>query len=258
MSVAVSAPPRHRELFVTLVRRQRWLRRKRSVLARVWPVLSPFLLMLIYTFVFRRVFNVPVRRYHEFLLCGLLPWSFLSIALSRSTTSISSEGNLLRKAPFPAALLPLSAVAAHAIDFVGSVGVFLGWLVVSGQLHLATLPLLVLPMTAVVLLVMGLAMLVSLIDVHTHDLRYVLGNLLTIWFFLVPIVYRPAMAPKSVHFLRSIDPMNLIVGQMRSVLFFGRIDEPVQLVTMLVSCTGLFLVALAVFRKSSANLAKDV
>lgn len=248
----------HHELFWTLVRRQRWLRRKRSALARVWPVIAPFLLMLLYVFVFRRVFDVPIQRYHDYLLCGLLPWSFLTVALSRSTASLSGEGDLLRKAPFPSELLPVSNVTAHAIDFLGTLVLFIGWLAITGEVHLSTLPLVVLPVAAVVCLVMALAMLIALVDVHTHDLRYLLGNLLTVWFFLIPIVYRPNMAPRSVHFLRSVDPMNLIVGQMRAVLFAGRIDRPGQLALMVLGCGSLLVVSLAVFRTQAVNLAKDV
>jgi ABC-type polysaccharide/polyol phosphate export permease len=214
--------------------------------------------MLLYVFVFRRVFDVPIQRYHDYLLCGLLPWSFLTVALSRSTASVSGEGDLLRKAPFPAELLPLSGVAAHAIDLVCTIGLFVAWLTVTGEMHWTTLPLVIFPTAAVVLLVMALAMLLALIDVHTHDLRYLLGNLLTVWFFLIPIVYRPNMAPRSVHFLRTIDPMNLIVGQMRAILFTGRIERPAQLVLMLAACLALFGVSLAFFRTRAVNLAKDV
>ena len=57
-----------RDLFTVLVRRQFWLRRKRSWLGQLWPVLSPFLLMALYVFVFKRVFRVPVARYPDYLL----------------------------------------------------------------------------------------------------------------------------------------------------------------------------------------------
>ena len=85
-----------------------------------------------------------------------------------------------------------------------------------------------------------------------------LPNLLTIWFFLVPIVYRRAMAPDSVQFLQSVDPMNLIVGQMRSVLYFGNVDEPVKMAVMVVLTAVLFAGSLAFFRRFSADLPKDV
>jgi lipopolysaccharide transport system permease protein len=247
-----------RDLFTVLVRRQFWLRRKRSWLGQVWPVLSPFLLMALYIFVFKRVFRVPVERYPDYLLCGLLPWAFLTTTVTRSASSISTEVDMLRKAPFPPELLPLSNVVASLIDFGLTLAIFVVALGVRGELPFATLPVLVVPLVAVSLLAMALSMLVALVDVYSHDLRRVLGNALTVWFFLVPIVYRPHMAPSSISFLRSIDPMNLVVTQMRDVLYRGRLLHMVELGLMVALSAALFAGSLVVFRRLSTDLAKDV
>jgi lipopolysaccharide transport system permease protein len=247
-----------RDVLVALIQRQVWLRRKRSWLSLVWPVLSPFLLMLLYVFVFNRVFNVEVERYPDYLLCGLLPWGFLAITVGKAGSSIATEPQVVRRGHFPYELLPISAVAAQALSLFLSLAVFMGWLAVSGNLPLATLPALPLVVAALILLVMGICVVMSLIDVYSHDVRQVLGNLLTVWFFLVPIVYRPRMAPGGARFLRSVDPMNMIVGQMRDVLYFGRLSRPWHLVLMLLVSAAVLAVSITVFRRFSTNLAKDV
>ena len=66
------------------------------------------------------------------------------------------------------------------------------------------------------------------------------------------------MAPDSVQFLQSVDPMNLIVGQMRSVLYFGNVDEPIKMAVMVVLAAVLFVASLAFFRRFAADLPKDV
>lgn len=246
-----------RDLFAVLVRRQFWLRRKRSWLGQAWPVLSPFLLMALYIFVFKRVFRVPVERYPDYLLCGLLPWAFLTTSVTRASSSISAEVDMLRKAPFPVEMLPLSTVVANTIDFLATLAIFVAALAARGELPLVTLPVLVAPMVAVILLTMALSMFVGLVDVYSHDLRRVLGNILTVWFFLVPIVYRPHMAPGSIAVIRSFDPMNLVVTQMRDVLYRGRLLHAVELGVMLVLSAALFAGALAVFRRFSTDVAKD-
>ena len=260
MTAPALTQPRRRqwELFVTLVQRQMWLRRKRSVLSLAWPVLSPFLLMLLYVFVFKRVFRAPIARYHDFLLCGLLPWGFLAVTVGKAGPSIASEPQIVRRARFRYELLALSTVAAQLVNLVLSLGAFLVWLAVNGNLPRATLPALPLVLLALTLLVMGISTLVALVDVYNRDLRQVMGNLLTVWFFLVPIVYQPRMAPRGVQFLRSVDPMNLIVGQMRDILYFGSLTRPGHLLLMLGSSALFFAAAVAVFRRFAADLAKDV
>jgi lipopolysaccharide transport system permease protein len=249
---------RQRDIFLTLVQRQIWLRRKRSWLSLVWPVLSPFLLMLLYVYVFNRVFSVDVQRYPDYLLCGLLPWGFLAVTVARAGSSIATEPSTVHRARFPYELLPISAVAAQSINLLLSVALFIGWLAIGGNLPLATLPMLPVVLAALILLVMGICVVVSLIDVYSHDLRQVLGNLLTVWFFIVPIVYRPRMAPGGTRFLRSVDPMNMIVGQMRDILYFGRLSRPGHLALMLLVSAAVLAASIAVFRRFSTNLAKDV
>lgn len=261
MTATATAPSltHRRDLFVMLVRRQLWLRRKRSILAQVYPVLSPFLLMLLYAFVFNRVFTVEgVERYPDYLLAGLLPWAFLTVAVSRSTGTLSSESSILRKAPMPAEFLPLSAAATYAIDFTATLGIFVAYLAVRGDLVWSALPGIVFPMAGVFLLVMALVLVVSLIDVYTHDLRHILGNLLTVWFFLIPIVYRPNMAPESVRYVRAVDPMQRIVAQVRATLHQGRWGDPADIAVMLGFCLALFAGALLLFRHSATDLAKEV
>jgi len=254
---AVGLRPQRTDLFTVFVRRQLWLRRKRSWLGQLWPVLSPFLLMALYIFVFKRVFRVPVDRYPDYLLCGLLPWAFLTAAVNRASSSISSEVDMMRKAPFPTELLPLSTVAANTLDFVITLAIFVAALAVRGELPLATLPVVVVPMVAVTLVTMALAMLVGLVDVYSHDLRRVLGNLLTVWFFLVPIVYRPHMAPGALATVRRFDPMNLVVTQMRDILYRGRLMHAFELGLMVVLSAVLFAGSLVVFRRFSVDVAKD-
>jgi lipopolysaccharide transport system permease protein len=255
---AVRELVRSRDVFVTLVERQLKLRAKRSWISTAWPVVAPLVLMLLYLFVFKRVFRVPIERYPVYLLSGLLPWVFLSQTLSKATTSISTEAHLVRKAPFPYELMPISTVLAQAVNFLLTIGLFMAALMITGDLPLSTLPVLPVPIAAVMLLVMALSIVLALIDVYNHDLRYVLGNVLTIWFFLVPIVYRPRMVPRAAEVVQSFDPVTMIVGQFRAVLYRGHIEDPVGLVLMLLVCGVVFCAALLLFRRLAPQLAKDI
>lgn len=247
-----------RELFLTLVERQLRIRTKRALMGSIWPVLSPFVLLSIYVFVFGTVFKVPIERYPEFLVAGLLPWTFLTQTLGKTVTSLSTESEIIRKSPFAYELLPLSASAAHALNYLATLGIFLIYLALVGRLSYPLLPVLAFPVIAVILLVMSLSMILSLIDVYNHDLRLILGNLLTVWFFLIPIVYRHEMTPEPLSFLDSVDPMNMIVGQMRAVLYYQQIFRPLHIVWMVVACMLLFAACLTVFRRFSRTLPQDI
>ena len=246
------------ELFLALVERQLRARAKRTWMGVVWPIVSPAFLLFLYVFVFQSVFNVPIEHYGWYLFAALLPWTFLVQALGAGLTSLALEPELIRRAPFAYELIPLASVAVMAVYFLISLVVFIGYLALFGHLVWSVLPAILLPVIAVLLLVSAITLLLSLVDVYNRDLRQLLNNLLTIWFFLVPIVYRPNMTPSKLKVLRSIDPMNLTIGQFRDVLYYGHLSHPNHMAIMLAVSAGAFAVALVVFRRLAVNLPKDV
>ena len=244
--------------FWALVERQLRLRAKRSVMGVLWPFLAPLFLLGLYAFVFGSVFDVPVDDYPAYLFVGLLPWTFLVQAVHDALPSISFEPELVRRAPFPHQFLPLSRVVVMAVPFLALLVAALPVLAATHGLDLVVLPVLLVPLASVVLLVGALAMALALVDVFSRDLRFVLHNLLTVWFFLVPIVYTRRMAGDQLRLLRAVDPMNHVITQFRHVLYDGVVGSPVDLALTLAACAGLFAASLALFRRLSADLAKEV
>lgn len=249
-----------RELLGTLVERQARLRVKRTLFGVVWPVVSPLFLLALYLFVFGSVFDVQIEDYGVYLLVGLLPWTYLVQAVHDSLQSISFEPDLVRRAPFPLHFLPIARVTVMTVPFLGlliAAVCYLGLIHPRG-LTWSTLPALVLPVASVILLVTAISMLLALLDVFNRDFRYVLNNLLTVWFFLVPIVYHREMVSSPIETVTTADPMRWIIQQFRDVLYAGRIDDWFAPLATLAACAALFVLALQLFRRLAVDLAKEV
>jgi ABC-type polysaccharide/polyol phosphate export permease len=241
-----------------LVARQFRLRSKRAVLGIAWPIIAPLFLLLLYAVVFQNVFRVPVAHYGVFLMTGLLPWSFLAQTLGQSVTSIANEADLIRRTRFRAELLPIAVTIVMAAYFIVTLLGFVAWLGVTGQLDAALLPALVFPIGSLVLFVAGTAVALALLDVYNRDLRWVLGNLLTVWFFLVPVVYRPGMAHGWLRSLRSVDPMNMVIGEFREILYRGSIAYPSHVPVVAAVCAAWCGAALLTYRRFGRNLACEL
>ena len=256
---ALRALTGNRELLVTLVERQVRLRLKRSFMGVLWPLVAPLFLFALYRFVFGSIFRAPVEDYGIYLFAGLLPWTFLLQTVHDALQSISFELDLVRRAPFPHHLLPLSRVAVMVVPFLVLLVLFVAYLAAFADrgVEAGALPWVLVPLASVVLLVAALSTLLALLDVFNRDLRYLLHNLFTVWFFLVPIVYHQRMVSDRVRDLTAIDPMRWIIEQFRDVLYRGEVDVLASVVTLL-ACAGLFAGALVVFARLSADLAKEV
>jgi len=254
----LAAPVQRRALLRTLIVRQLRLRSKRTFIGMVWPLTAPLFLFGLYLFVFQGIFNVSLDNYPVYLFAGLLPWTFLTQTLGASVISLSSEPELIRRSRFPYELLPVATVSAMSLYFLFALGGFVVYLAVAGQLTFALLPVLIVPVACLYLFVGALAVLLALIDVYNRDLRQVLANVLTVWFFLVPIVYTQQDLGQGLQFLDSVDPANLIVGQFRDVLYYGAISHPGHMVEMLALCLATWLVCLEIFRRHDPRLPKEV
>lgn len=255
---AVAGSVGRHELLATLVERQLRLRAKRSVLGVAWPLVAPVLLFVLYLAVFGSVFDVPVDDYWVYLMAGLLPWSFLVQTVHDSLQSISFEPELVRRAPFPYETLPLSRVVVMAVPFTVHLLAAVVAIAVGRGLELTWLPLLVVPVTSMVLITSALTLLVSLIDVFNRDLRYVLTNVMTVWFFLMPILYTASMRTTWLDGITRVDPMRAVIEQFHDLLYH---QEPGPLwgyAVLLAASTALFALALVVFRRGSVDLAQDI
>lgn len=257
MSVT-TGPVGSAQLLRILVDRQIRLRSKRAGYGLMWPVIAPLFVLALYVFVFRSIFRVPVVHYPIYLFCGLLPWTFLAQSLPQAIGALSSDADLIRRSAFRYELLPISVVGVMTLAFLATLAGFVAYLAFKGMLAYRFLPALILPVSSLILFVAGLAMLLALVDVYNRVLRNILANLLTVWFFLVPIVYRPEMARGWLRALRSLDPVNMIVGQFRDILFWQKLSSPWHTALMGLLSGGFFVMSLGVFRHFAADLPKEV
>ena len=185
-----------RELFVNLTLRELRGKYKRSVLGWTWSLLNPLATMVIFTVVFRFFLKVQIQPgdpsglhvFAIFLLCGLLPWTFLSNGMSGSMGTLIGNSNLIKKVYCPREILVASNVASWVVSFFLELGVLAVVLVVAGNF---VLPWLVPAIGLVIvqtMFVVGLGLLLSVLNVYFRDIQHLIGILLQIWCYATPIV----------------------------------------------------------------------
>lgn len=234
------------------------------MLGFLWSFVNPLLLLVIYTFVFTKV--MPGSRgedldpYALFLFCGLLPWIWFSSSLLESANVLIAGGNLIRKVMFPAEVLPIVTVFAGLVHFGLGLIVLAGFFVYYG--HPVVVGNLVwLPVIVAIQLVftLGLSLLIAALTVHFRDLRDLLANLITLWFFGTPIIYSLAHAPESARWILAFNPFTHLAVSYQDVLFR---TEPFSDARRLLAVGALslvtFVVGYFVFDRLRDTLAEEV
>lgn len=220
---------KHRQLLGVMTARELKARYRGSVLGFLWSLANPLLLLGVYTFVFSLVFQPRIEGqtpYPVFLVCGLFPWVWLSSSLLEGTSSLLGNAALIRRSVFPIELLPLVPVAANLVNFLLSIPILLTAVAAAralghpvGGAAVVLLPLVVL---AQLPFVAGLSLALGALAVHFKDVRDIVSNLLTLGFFLVPILYSVEAVPHAA--LRALilwNPLTPFVLAYQDVLFRG-------------------------------------
>jgi len=127
------------ELLLALTQKEIKARYKHAVLGFLWVFLNPLIQMLVIGFVFSLIFRFGIENYYLFLFAGLLPWNFFSLALTKATSRIVWDRNLVQKAKFPRSTIPLSVVLSHFVHFLASWLLLIIFLLVSRQWQFFTL-----------------------------------------------------------------------------------------------------------------------
>jgi ABC-type polysaccharide/polyol phosphate export permease len=215
---------RYRGLIQTLVARDVKARYRGSVLGFFWSFINPLLLLLVYSFVFTTVlpssYTEELQPYALFMFCGILPWTWFSSSILESSNVLIAGGNLIKKVLFPAEVLPIVTVLANMVHFFFGLPILVAFLIYY-QRPLDLLELLWFPVIVSVQLIvlLGLGLLVSALTVHFRDLKEILGNLLTLWFFATPIIYPMSQVPEQYRWIINLNPMTHLAISYQEVLF---------------------------------------
>jgi lipopolysaccharide transport system permease protein len=247
-----------RGLVQMLVVRDLKSRYRGSVLGLVWTLLNPLLYMCIYVLVFSVYMRMAMERYAAFFLCGFLPWIWFSSSLMAGTTSILEGGGLLKKVFFPPQVLPTVAVIANFVNFLLSLPLLVGVLLLYGVTLGWALLALPLVMALQFAFTLGLTLIVSSISVRYRDIPPILTHLLTFWFFLTPIIYPITQAPEQFRALLYLNPMTPFCIAYQNALLYNELPSGEILGAM----TGAGIVALVagvvVFSRFRWSFAEEV
>jgi lipopolysaccharide transport system permease protein len=254
---------RYRGLIQSLVARDLKARYRGSVLGFFWSFINPLLLLLIYSIVFK--YFLPARfegidHYELFMFCGILPWTWFSSSLLESSGVLIAGGNLIKKVLFPAEILPIVTVFANMVHFFLGLPILAAFLIYYQRpLYLSELAWFPVAVLVQVVLTLGFALILSALTVHFRDLRDILSNLMTFWFFCTPIIYPYWILESWQRKLLNLNPFTHLAITYQEILFFeGPVGHAFWLLVLGVASVLFFLFAYFVFDRMRDTFAEEV
>jgi lipopolysaccharide transport system permease protein len=260
---SLTHPWRHWALIRILAWREVSGRYRGSLLGSLWSLLTPLLMLGVYTLVFGVI--APTRwpgaeeqgigMFALRLLAGMVVHGLLSEVLSRAPTLVTGQPNYVTKVVFPLEALGwvnlLTAVFHTAMALL--VLVVLNSVLGTGpSWTLLALPALLLPYA---LLLLGLVWLVAALGVYLRDLAQIIGPVVMITMFLGPVFYPREAMPAAAQPWLAINPITIPVEQTRRVLFEAQWPQWEVLAQYSLVAVAVYLFGLWAFTKLKKGFA---
>ena len=250
-----------------------------TLLGQLWSLANPLTQMLVYTFVFSFVFRVQsapgdpsgLNVYALYLLCGLIPWSLFQSAVTTGMSSLMVNANLINKVYFPRLVIPFAAIVATAYNSLFEFSVLTIALLVAGAFVLPWLPLALLLIVTLLVFATGIALMLSIANLHFRDTQYLVSVIFQVWMWMSPIIYPITLVEErsasvgplfgtgiTLLSIYEINPLVHFITVFRELMYDNRLPNLTDSLTCVVWALVSVSIGLLVFARNEKRLAELV
>jgi lipopolysaccharide transport system permease protein len=208
----------YRDLFFFLVWRDIKILYAQTILGFSWAILQPLVEIAIFTVVFGKVAKVSTDGipYLLFATVALIPWQYMSQAMTHASQSLVSGQNMLGKVYFPRLIYPLTPVLAKLVDFAISMLILIAVLIfyrVTPTWNILLFPLFLMLMMSISI---GVGAWLSAMAIRFRDVRHAMPFVIRMLMFTAPIVYSASRIPEKYRIIYSMNPVVAVIEGFRA------------------------------------------
>ncbi len=245
---------RNRDLLWLLTKKEITLKYKRTALGVLWSLLNPILLALVLLVSFKIFMRIKIENYTFFLLSALFPWNWFSASITLSAGTLISNVSLMRKVRFPRHFLVLATILAQLVNLIFALPIII---VLSyfygngpGINWLFAVPILIVIQFMVTT---GLCFGISMINAYFRDMEYIIGIVVSMLFWITPIIYPLNMVPEAYRVYLILNPLTYLITAWREIFFSNSITWS-SIGISFASALLFFLLGFFVFQKLGRRL----
>lgn len=210
----------YRDLFYFLVRRDIKVLYAQTILGFSWAILNPTIQIVIFSVIFGKVAKIDTNGipYVLFSTVAIVPWTYMSEAMSQSSQSLVTGQNMLGKVYFPRMIFPLTPVLAKLVDFSIALTLILGVMLYFGVLPGWQLVLLPLFFVLMMIIPAGIGLWLSALAIRFRDVKFAMPFIIRMLIYSAPILYSASAIPEDWRILYSLNPLVGVIEGYRACL----------------------------------------
>lgn len=231
-----------RNMIFELTHRELRGKYKGSVLGFLWTYINPLMQILVYAFIFSQIFKSGIENFHIYLIVSMFPFNFFSGGVMQGLGSVRYQADLVKKVYFPRQVLPIVALTVNFINLLISFGIIYSILLISGWgINISVQIWLVPVMLLEYFFALGLALMLSAVEVYFRDIEHIVSVIMMIWMYMTPMFYSIEIIPEEFLPLFYRNPMLYIISMYQQILYYKIAPDSVYMWKAL-CFTGVFLI----------------
>ena len=234
------------------------IRYRNSVLGILWSFVEPLLLLAVLFVVFSTMFKFEIPNFPIYLLLGIVCYRFFQNGTTLALNSLTNRSSTITQIYFPRSIPGLSAGITSAIMLVCELAVLGIFMAAFQFIPTATILLLPLVLALELLLILGIALPLSVLNAKFKDTEFIWGVVLSAGFFLTPIFYQFDMLPEMIQNVLQFSPMVQIVTMAHHVVLYGALPSANTVLYAVGSISAITIIGYLIFRKYQARIAEDM
>lgn len=216
---------RKKDLLWLLTKKEVTLKYKRTFLGIIWSLLNPILLAIILFIAFKIFMRIQMENYTFFLLSALFPWNWFSASIIMSTGTLIGNVNLIKRIRFPRHFLIIATILAQLINLLFAIPIIIGFSYFYGSgpgiNWLAIVPILIFIQFIVTT---GICLSISMINAYFRDMEYIVGVVISMLFWVTPIIYPLNIVPEAYRIYLIINPLTYLITAWRDIFMSNSTD----------------------------------
>ena len=234
------------------------VRYRNSILGILWSVIEPLLMLSVLYFVFSSMFKFDIPNFPIYLLLGIIVYNCFKNGTTFALSSLTNRAPLITQIYFPRSIPAISSAITASIMLAIEVGILLIFMVAFQFVPPITILLLPLVLGLQFMLVVGVCLPLSVLNVKFKDTEFIWGVVLSAGFFLTPIFYQFDMLPEYLQNILQFSPMVQILTMAHHVVLYGMLPTVNSILYAVGSISVITVIGYLIFRKFQAQMVEEM
>ena len=223
---------------------------KGSVLGVMWTILSPLLMMALFTIIFSTIFGRNIENFPVYFLCGWCLFQFFISSISLSMDALKGNKSILQRTPAPKYIFVLGGILSEFLNYL----IMLILLVVimfitNAPFYFPIIFCSIIPVILLFIMIVGLGLMVSIACVYYTDIRHLWSVMSLMLMYSSAIFYPMDIVPEPFRGYLLLNPLYWAIDQFRLFVYHGIAPNPINLINLLLLSFIILICGIIVFKK---------